>query len=500
MNILSISQVQNQNPQSDFTILPIQTEKSSETEKASFSDFLKDAKKADDKIQSENPEKVAKDEKNEGEKVSKNDENLDSKKIAEKTEDKNSPKEEKSEKIAKKSSKDEKIDSDEKNLKPIKMGEILSTQAAEILENAKIQNLDVDDKNLAEKIAAVDEKNLISGEKFEIDEKTLSWLASSAKIDDDDAEISNEDFAKMIDAAVEFIPGEETNDEKLESAQNLAATDPEFFLKNVENSEIVTENFANLSDDRIDFDKNDRKLSENSKEKKNDVKISVHDLRTRRPFETEKMAENAKIASDKIVQKSAEKKEINLSLQKQSDGNVAMTMELASRAEQNITSSNSQSAAAAGSDFQAMLSNAVQENAPDFVKAGSIILKDGNQGSINLIVRPEGLGNVKISLSLDDKNLSAQILVHTKEAMEAFKESIPSLKQAFTESGFETGSFDLNFSNNGSQQQGFAQGDRQNQEILANNTYGDFVTPKALAQDNLSDAYVANDYGINIVA
>ena len=76
----------------------------------------------------------------------------------------------------------------------------------------------------------------------------------------------------------------------------------------------------------------------------------------------------------------------------------------------------------------------------------------------------------------------------------------PSLKQAFTESGFETGSFDLNFSNNGSQQQGFAQGDRQNQEILANNTYGDFVTPKALAQDNLSDAYVANDYGINIVA
>ena len=189
-------------------------------------------------------------------------------------------------------------------------------------------------------------------------------------------------------------------------------------------------------------------------------------------------------------------------MQRQSDGNMQMTMELAARAEQNITSSSNQAAGANGSTFQAMLSNAVQENAPDFVKAGNIVLKDNNQGTINLILRPEGLGNVKISLSLDDKNLSAQILVHTKEAMDAFKESIPSLKQAFTESGFETGSFDLNFSNN---QQGFAQGEGQNQNhenaaLFAQKNYGDFVTPSMLTGEAASENYVSRDYSVNIVA
>jgi flagellar hook-length control protein FliK len=187
-------------------------------------------------------------------------------------------------------------------------------------------------------------------------------------------------------------------------------------------------------------------------------------------------------------------------MQKQADGNIQMTMELAAKAEQNITSSSAQSAGANGSNFQAMLSNAVQENAPDFVKAGNIVLKDNKQGSINLILRPEGLGNVKISLNLDDKNLSAQIVVHTKEAMEAFKESIPSLKQAFTESGFETGSFDLNFSNNQSNQQGFAQGENQNQQLFAQKSYGEFVTPGALAQEGAAEAYTDTAYGINIVA
>ena len=76
-----------------------------------------------------------------------------------------------------------------------------------------------------------------------------------------------------------------------------------------------------------------------------------------------------------------------------------------------------------------MLQNAVQHSAPEFVKAGSIVLKDGNKGTINLIMRPESLGNVKISLSLSDKTISGQITVASKEAYDAFKESIDSIRQ-----------------------------------------------------------------------
>ena len=255
-----------------------------------------------------------------------------------------------------------------------------------------------------------------------------------------------------------------------------------------------------VSKSRADLSLTDKKSAQTTtaKDKKNELKLAVHDLRTRHVFEDS----SAKVDATKAVQKSAEKKEITLSMQQQNETNVQMTMELAAKAQENITSSSSQAAAASGSDFQQMLSNAVQDNAPDFVKAGNIVLKDNNQGTINLVLKPEGLGNVKISLNLDDKNLSAQITVQTKEAMDAFRESIQSLKQAFTESGFETGSFDLNFSN---QQQNFAQGDgnqsqQQDASFLAHQSYGEFVTARALASGDVADAYAGGDYSVNIVA
>ena len=495
MNILSISQVQN-NAQADLSqALSSQSQKITESDKPSFADFLKIARRESGR-ESEKTSETAEtaradksEEKNpaESEKVAKN-EKADSPKVSEKKEERAGDKNDKSEKLAQKKSSDE--ENEGENLSKVaesgELNENISVQNMRILENAK-KGKHSEEK--AGEIAARDSSS--PAESHEIDDKMLSWLVSSTK-DSENEEMSSEDFAAMIDAAVEFIPGAESDEEKLESAQTLAVNDPELFLRTVSASE--NDNPFGV---RIKSDKNlnDKKIS--SVKEKGEAKLSVHDMRTHRLIDET----DAKAVSDKIVQKAAEKKEINLSMQRQADGNIQMTMELAARAEQNIASTSNQAAGANGSTFQSMLTNAVQENAPDFVKAGNIILKDNNQGSINLILRPEGLGNVKISLNLDDRNLSAQILVHTKEAMEAFKESIPSLKQAFTESGFETGSFDLNFSNNSSQQ-GFAQGERQNPQnsgILAHKSYGDFVTPSALAQE-AADAYTDTNYGINIVA
>lgn len=483
MNILSISQVQTQAPLVDFSQELSQSQKTASSEKASFADLLREAKNASSDSK---PVKTEKSEENapaEAEKIAKNDENVDSSKVSDKKAENVPEKNEKSEKLTKKKSSDE-VENLKNLAKTNSDEETLAAQNMNLVGNYRIQKIAPQNEELAS-AEAVDGL----AENSEIDDKMLAWLVASTK-DVENEDISNEDFAALIDAAVEFIPGSETEEEKLVSAQNLAVSDPKLFLEAVENADSLASE-AVKSELALD----DKKLAV-SKEKKNDSKISVHDLRTHRLLDEN----DSKIASDKIVQKSAEKKEINLSMQKQADGNVQMTMELMAKAEQNITSSSSQSAGANGSNFQAMLSNAVQENAPDFVKAGNIVLKDNNQGSINLILRPEGLGNVKISLNLDDKNLSAQILVHTKEAMDAFKESIPSLKQAFTESGFETGSFDLNFSNNQSNQQGFAQGENQNQQLFAQKSYGEFVTPGALAHEGSADSSMEGNYAINIVA
>ncbi|WP_407426055.1 flagellar hook-length control protein FliK [Treponema sp.] len=487
MNILSISQVQAQSSQNDFP--QMNSAERYDSEKMSFSDFLRDAKRANENDYSAKNE-TSSSEKNvskENENVSNNEEKFSEKNV-------NENHDEKSEKIAEKNSSDDEKTKEEQEFHEKSSVNPENSIAMNITGIQGTEQLNYQSENID-----FEEKTLVLGEdNNQIDDKTLVWLMSSAKLEEKGDEMSSEDFAKMIDAAVEFIPGSETDEEKLESAQNLAVNDPEKFLKNIESGENISR-LAEIEKRGLPksqlISESDKTAS--SKEKKNDVKLSVHDLRTHHLFDET----DAKAASDKIVQKSAEKKEINLSMQRQNDGNVQMTMELADRAQQNITSSSSQTASANGSDFQHMLSNAVQENAPEFVKAGNIILKDNNQGSINLIFRPEGLGNVKISLNLDDKNLSAQITVQTKEAMDAFRESIPGLKQAFTESGFETGSFDLNFSNN-ENQQGFAQNENQNQhnsELAARKTYGDFVTPDALSAESV-EAYSGGSYEINIVA
>ena len=126
-------------------------------------------------------------------------------------------------------------------------------------------------------------------------------------------------------------------------------------------------------------------------------------------------------------------------------------------------------------NFGAMLSNQLQNNATELVRTGSIILRDGNVGTINLILHPEELGNVKISLELNDKMVSAQIRVASEEAFQAFKESIASLKQAFADSGFDTGSFDLSWAGNGQQQQGGQQQHNQGHIAFADTLYGEMM-------------------------
>ena len=190
-----------------------------------------------------------------------------------------------------------------------------------------------------------------------------------------------------------------------------------------------------------------------------DQKIEVQDLRT---------------AAENGVTEASLKDGNFVTTVSQGEGSADITMQLA----QGNGASGTTSPVALGAkevNFGAMLSNQLQNNATELVRTGSIILRDGNVGTINLILHPEELGNVKISLELNDKMVSAQIRVASEEAFQAFKESIASLKQAFADSGFDTGSFDLSWAGNGQQQQGGQQQHNQGHIAFADTLYGEMM-------------------------
>ena len=240
-------------------------------------------------------------------------------------------------------------------------------------------------------------------------------------------------------------------------------------------------NASEKTENQSDSDKEFSSGKHNSAAKKissdKERKITVTDLRSQGQ-DGEVAASNDK----KVSAKSGLKTEIRY------DGKNAaeMTMNLADGIQQNLTSSNAQTASASSSTFQAMLSNQLQNNAADFVKAGNIVLKDNDAGQIKLILNPESLGNVKIDLEISDKTLTGRITVASREAFNAFKESSESLRQAFINSGFENAGFELAMAGNGSFG-GNLNGREQNDAGKA------FAAGKAYAEEPVYADYVADN-------
>lgn len=206
-----------------------------------------------------------------------------------------------------------------------------------------------------------------------------------------------------------------------------------------------------------------------------DKKIAVQDLRS------ENSAQKPDEKSGKSMKSSTEISEIY----RNEKNNPQVTMDFAANAQQNIGSLNNQVASSTGSNFQAMLANQIQENAGEIVKAGNIVLKDNDVGSIKLILHPESLGNVKIDLQVNEKNISGKIIVATQEAFNAFKETAENLKQAFVQSGFESAGLELSLAN-----QNFAgnhSGENQNNhaaEFAMRKVYGEI---NGFAEENFPE-------------
>ena len=151
--------------------------------------------------------------------------------------------------------------------------------------------------------------------------------------------------------------------------------------------------------------------------------------------------------------------------------------------------------------FQRLLSQQLRDGSPDFAKAGSIVLRGENEGTIKMTLRPESLGNVKINLELSDNVITGKIAVASKEAFEAFKQNIDAFRQAFSDSGFEGAEFTLSYFDSSS---GFAQesGEQNDGHFLSSRAYADYVS----GEGSLSDAgetqvfALDTDKRVNVVA
>jgi len=105
----------------------------------------------------------------------------------------------------------------------------------------------------------------------------------------------------------------------------------------------------------------------------------------------------------------------------------------------------------AGQAFTDMLARELHQNFNnDIVRHASIILRDANEGLIRLNLKPESLGNVKISLELAENKITGLIVVESEEALRAFEREISSLEKAFRDSGFAGADLEMSLAADGS--------------------------------------------------
>lgn len=340
------------------------------------------------------------------------------------------------------------------------------------------------------KIAGKDAENKL--EKQVLKEELKSGTENSAKIEKN-AEVSPEIPVEISKKTPEKdgskIQSKEKEQKTAEKSKNQIENNDLNLVKAVlvsgnsavnqlENKEIGTDN-PRLSDFMESEETGSLEGLDSKSEKKffldKDKKIAVQDLRS------ENSVQKTDEKSGKSMKSSTEISEIY----RNEKNNPQVTMDFAANAQQNIGSLNNQVAGSAGSNFQAMLANQIQENAGEIVKAGNIVLKDNDVGSIKLILNPESLGNVKIDLQVNEKNISGKIIVATQEAFNAFKETAENLKQAFVQSGFESAGLELSLAN-----QNFAgnhSGENQNNpaaEFAMRKVYGEI---NGFAEENFPE-------------
>ena len=182
-----------------------------------------------------------------------------------------------------------------------------------------------------------------------------------------------------------------------------------------------------------------------------------------------------------------------------SKGNAEISMSLVSSDKSGVSGDGIEAGAngLTKADFASMLSKELQTSTGDIVKTGSIVLQNNGKGSINLILHPEQLGNVKIKLELSENQVSGKIVVASREAYDAFKENISAIKEAFSASGFEAGGFELAWSGSGD---GGSQNQQENKQFAQERSVNRSGSKYVDSMPDVLPAEYAGSGNVNLVA
>ena len=377
------------------------------------------------------------------------------------------------------------------------------TQATKDLENVKESK--TDEKTSMEEINSqkndslttnqIDEKVFSASQLENLQNQIVSNVISDNKIPISEKNTISKDIISKIDSFVENLDLTKVSDIK-----ELNVKNPKIDSKIIEKGDLfsIIEDLKNgtkendekdILNDAFPFLNFENQIAENKSTEnqivlendliaeiqnpeQNNGKISVIDMRT------EQVAEQIANPEDSAVTKEgAKKSDFVKNVEYDSNGNATISLSLKGE-NQAIDNGVVQTS---NQDFSSMLSREIASSANDLVKTGSIILKDNNAGTINLILNPEELGSVKIKLEISDNQITGKILVASKEAYDAFNQNLNLLKNAFIDSGFSAGGFDLAFT--GSNQQGdFGQNGNQNQPSQSEINYKAGVYEQAVAE------------------
>lgn len=98
----------------------------------------------------------------------------------------------------------------------------------------------------------------------------------------------------------------------------------------------------------------------------------------------------------------------------------------------------------------ALPGSALQERLlPEIVHQAGIILRDGGEGEIRLVLKPEHLGSVRIRLHLGESSLEGRIVVDNSNVKELLESNLEGLKSALRQEGYATANIDVTVSGDG---------------------------------------------------
>jgi hypothetical protein len=109
---------------------------------------------------------------------------------------------------------------------------------------------------------------------------------------------------------------------------------------------------------------------------------------------------------------------------------------------------------------------------PEIVHQAGIILRDGGEGEIRLVLKPEHLGSLRIRLQLGESSLEGRIVVDNSNVKELLEAHLEQLKSALRQEGWASANIDVTLSGGG--------GDRRDlppepaPQAIAGRTAGEF--------------------------